>query len=145
MKSKRKLIHQELSYKVNGLCFRVQNKLGRFCRERQYADLLEKELQNESVSYQREFEISNMNNNSPKGNKADFIIDNKIILELKAKRFTTKDDYYQIQRYLRGSGLEIGLIINFRNSYLKPKRILNTHLYNSDHSDVKSGSSGSRI
>ena len=75
------------------------------------------------------------------GNIVDFLIENKIILELKAKRLITKEDYFQMQRYLQASGLEIGLIVNFRDSHIKPKRVLNTKLYSvhsgaSEHSDV---------
>ena len=39
-----KIIEKELSYKLGGIFFEIQNELGRFCRERQYADLLEKNL-----------------------------------------------------------------------------------------------------
>ena len=35
------ILFPKLSYRITGLCFKVQNKLGRFCREKQYADFLE--------------------------------------------------------------------------------------------------------
>jgi len=136
-----KIIHKELSYKINGLLFEVQNKLGRFCRERQYADEFEKVLKNNKVKYQREFELKNFKLDSPKGNRVDFLVENKIIIDLKAKRIITKEDYYQMQRYLKGSNLELGLIVNFRNSYLKPKRVLNSDFY-SGNSDKNSNYSG---
>lgn len=128
-----KLLHPELSYKVTGLCFQVQKELGRFCREKQYADRLEQKIKELGLLYQREFEIKNLAPNSPKGNKVDFLIENKMILETKAKRFVTKDDYFQTQRYLQSADLELGLIVNFRSSYLKPKRVLNSNY--SGHSD----------
>jgi len=56
----------------------------------------------------------------------DFIIENKIIIDIKAKKFITKEDYYQMLRYLKGANLELGIIYNFRNTYLKPKRVLNS-------------------
>jgi len=118
------IIFKELSYKINGVCFKVHRELGRFCREKQYADKLEELLQEVKIDYLREVEISNLTV-SPKGNKADFIIDNKIILEVKAKKFITKEDYYQMLRYLKSANLHLGLIVNFRNTYLKPKRIVN--------------------
>lgn len=120
-----KIIHQELSYQVTGLCFKVHVKLGRFCREKQYADLLEELLKEKSIAYRREVRISTINNNSPAGNIPDFIIMDKIILDCKAKHFITKDDYIQMQRYLKGANLKLGLIVNFRNTYLKPKRVIN--------------------
>ena len=69
----------------------------------------------------------------PAGNIPDFIIDKKIILEIKAKRIITKDDYYQVKRYLVSSNLQLGIIVNFRQKYLSPKRVLN--IINSRHSD----------
>ena len=60
-----------------------------------------------------------------KGNIADFIVDSKIVVDMKAKKFITKDDYFQMQRYLKASNFELGLIINFRAPHLKPKRVLN--------------------
>jgi GxxExxY protein len=58
-------------------------------------------------------------------NKADFLINNKIILEVKAMPYPTRKDYYQVRRYLRLRGLKLGIIVNFRQRYLRPKRILN--------------------
>jgi GxxExxY protein len=120
-----KLIYPELSYKINGLCFDIHNELGRFCKEKQYADKLEELLKKNKLKYKREINLENINQNSPKGNVADFIIDNKIIVDLKAKKFTTKEDYFQMQRYIKATNLKLGLIVNFRNTYLKPNRIIN--------------------
>ena len=61
-------------------------------------------------------------NNS--GNRVDFLIDNKIILEVKAARMITKDDYHQIQRYLQSLDKKLGLMVNFHTHYLAPKRIV---------------------
>lgn len=134
-----KLIYPELSYKITGLCFKIHHKLGRFCKERQYADSLEEALRQANIVFKREFEIKKLINDSPEGNKVDFLIETKIILDVKAKSFITKEDYIQMQRYLHGANLELGLIVNFRSSYLKPKRVLNgDYLNNSnnlDHSD----------
>jgi len=58
-------------------------------------------------------------------NIPDFIIDNKIVVDLKNKDFITKEDYFQIQRYLQSCGKKLGLIVNFRQKRLYPKRILN--------------------
>ncbi|MFH0779407.1 MAG: GxxExxY protein [Parcubacteria group bacterium] len=125
-----KILHKELCYKIYGLCFEVHRELNRFCREKQFADRFEMKLRDSKIEYVREFNISVLNPNAPKGNIVDFYIDNKIFFDAKAKRFITKEDYYQMQRYLRAANLELGLIVNFRSTYLKPKRVLNTVLYN---------------
>lgn len=120
-----RILYKELSYTITGLCFETHNSLGRFCREKQYADYFEELLKKSGVEYKRELEIVNLEASCPKGNRVDFLINNQIILDFKAKKLLTKDDYYQMQRYLRAAHLELGMIINFRNLYLKPKRILN--------------------
>ena len=120
------LIYKDLTYKINGLCFKAHKKLGRFCKERQYSDEVEKLLKENNIFYCREFDLHKLNPDSPKGNKVDFIIENKIIIDIKAKKFITKEDYYQMLRYLKGANLELGIIYNFRNTYLKPKRVLNS-------------------
>ena len=124
-----KIFFKELSFILNGLCFRVHNELGRFCRERQYADRLEQLFRTEGLKYQREVDLLKIRKESPTGNRADFVIESKIVIDLKAKPIITKDDYLQMQRYLWSSGLKLGLIVNFRSRYLKPKRVINTRMH----------------
>lgn len=128
-----KIIFAELSYRINGMFFQIQKELGRFCREKQYADRFEELLISSKLNYKRELEINAININSPRGNKVDFMIDNKVIVDLKAKKYITKEDYYQMNRYLEGSDLKLGIIVNFRDSFLKPKRVINNK-FDSRHS-----------
>ena len=121
-----KIIYPELSYKINGLCFQTHNELGRFAKEKQYADWLEYLLMKNKIRYKREVKIPfRSNQNEVSGNIVDFIIENKIIVECKAKKFITKEDYHRTQRYLKASGIKLALIVNFRTAYLKPKRVIN--------------------
>jgi GxxExxY protein len=113
-----RLIYPELSYVITGICFTVHNKIGSYGREKQYSDAIEKTLKEARVKFAREFRIGDS------GNIADFIVDGKIILELKAKRIIIKEDYYQLQRYLQETNLKLGLLVNFRNKYIKPVRVV---------------------
>lgn len=117
-----KIIYPELSYTITGLFFETQRELGRFCRERQYCDILERKLKDRGIKYEREKVIENEQIN---GNRIDFIIEDKILLEIKSLPYITKMDYFQVQRYLRAANLKLAMIVNFRSRYLKPKRIVN--------------------
>jgi len=113
-----KLIYPELSYIITGICFEIHNRLGRYSREKQYKDAIAEKLEEINIPYKKEFNVKDT------GNIIDFIIDDKIILEIKAKRFITKEDYYQTQRYLQILKIKLGLLINFNNRYLKPSRVV---------------------
>jgi len=113
-----KVIYPELSYLLTGIFFDVHNTLGRFARERQYADEIEKRLRKMKVAFKREDGKGNS------GNRYDFLVYDKIVVELKAKPIVTKEDYAQMQRYLQMSAHKLGLLVNFRNRYLKASRII---------------------
>lgn len=121
---KKEIIYRELSFRINGLLFDVHNKLGRLCREKQYGDALEKALEKEGISFVREKEIPMDGIDNRRTNIVDFIVDGKLLIDLKAKPIVTKDDYYQMQKYLQASGCKLGLIVNFRNLHLRPLRIV---------------------
>lgn len=119
------IVYRELSYRIVGICFRAHRELGRFARERQYADRVEALLRETRIPYEREYDLHHLDPGVPEGNRVDFLIDGRVVVECKAKPFVTKEDYVQVQRYLHASKCRLGLLVNFRNAYLKPKRILN--------------------
>ena len=132
-----KIIHAELSYAITGILFQAHNELGRYCNEKQYGDKIEQLLKDSSVAYEREKVLPPSFGGEQDGrNKVDFFIENKVVLELKSKRLITKDDYYQTQRYLVALGKELGILANFRQRYLTPKRVLNAHVLHLEHSDT---------
>ncbi len=114
----KKVIYPELSYMVNGILFDVKKELGQYAREKQYGDLIEKKLKEKDISYKREVSVGNT------GNIMDFLIDDKIVIELKAARFITQDNYRQIQNYLQQTQIKLGLLVNFREKFMRPARII---------------------
>lgn len=122
-----KLIYPDLSYKITGILFVVHNELGRYRNEKEYADCVEQFLKKFNIKYEREKILSSYFQEELKSrNRIDFLIDDKIILEIKAKRILIKEDYYQIKRYLSALNKKLGLLVNFRDKYIRPKRILNS-------------------
>ena len=112
-----------MSYELNGIFFSVHRKIGRYCKEKQYADEMERELKEKGIKYIRENRIYKEGEFTR--NILDFIVNDCIVLEIKAKKFVTKEDFYQIKRYLISTKKELGLIVNFRDDFIKTKRILN--------------------
>ena len=127
IRNRDKILYPDLSYIVNGLCFKAHNVLGSFLSERQYGDALENLLKINNINYTRENELPILfEGEKQRRNITDFVIDDKIILEIKAKNMVTRDDYYQVKRYLISAGKELGILVNFRRKTLQPKRILNS-------------------
>jgi len=123
------IIYKELCFRINGVIFEVQNKLGKGASEKQYADLLELLLKGKNIKYDREKEIPfEFAEGIIKGNKVDFVIDDKILLDAKAKSYITKDDYFQMQRYLKASKIKLGMVVNFRKYPIEIKRIVNNNI-----------------
>ena len=120
-----KVLYPELSYEICGLLYDIHNELGPERSEMSYADALEQKLKQANISYKRETGlVASFAGEGSRRNVPDFVIKGIIIVDLKAKRLITKEDYFQMRRYLASSGLKLGLIANFRQKYLHPKRIL---------------------
>jgi hypothetical protein len=64
---KQKLLFENETYTLNGIAFKTQNELGRFAKEKQYCDVFEKYLRENSIPYQRELSIGDS------GNRLDFL------------------------------------------------------------------------
>lgn len=122
-----KIIYPEISYKINGILFSAHNELGQFCNEKQYGDLIESYFKKFDLKYEREKILPPSFENELEGrNRTDFLVEDKILIEIKAKRFLTREDYYQVKRYLTALNKKLGILVNFRRKYITPKRILNS-------------------
>jgi len=127
MRIEKEILHKELSYKLNGLFFEVQNRLGRYLAEKQYADGLEVLLEENGIKYEREKEILiQFGDKKISGNRVDFLVADKILVDTKAKRYITKEDYLQMQRYLRAANIHLGIIANFKSQSVEIKRVINS-------------------
>ncbi len=118
------LIHKELSYTLNGLCFNVQNELGTKFQEKHYLKCLCAHLDELNIPYQTEVSFTIKLHEKVIGSfRADLIVDKKILVELKTTDYLTSDHKQQVVRYLDALGLELGLLVNFRIRPLKIWRV----------------------
>lgn len=125
------LVLPDESYKLMGLMFNVQNMLGPVCKEKNYQDAIELAFKKEGIRFEREKELEMpFGNDKLKGFFVDFVVDGKILLEIKAKRFITREDIRQVSRYIKASNLPLAIIVNFKRRKLEYKRIINASFEN---------------
>jgi GxxExxY protein len=120
------IIYKELSYKLMGLVFKVFKNLGYGYREKYYQRALAEEFKNEKIKYKKESPVKLIYNNRIIGRYfIDFVVEDKIIIELKvAKDFYTKD-IKQILGYLKAKNLRLGILIIITKDGMKYKRLVN--------------------
>jgi GxxExxY protein len=121
-----KLIYKDLSFNINGILFKVHNDLGRFRNEKEYGDRIEFYFKQDKIKYEREKVIPVSFEGERGGrNKVDFEVEGRIFLEIKTIRVLDRECYYQLKRYLVSDNKKLGILVNFRETFLKPRRVLN--------------------
>jgi GxxExxY protein len=121
-----KIIYKNLSYKIMGLIFNVFKNIGYGYREKYYQRALEEEFKKENIKYKRESPALLIYEGKIIGKYfMDFIIEDRVILELKvAKDFYTKD-IKQILSYLTAKNLKLGILAIITKDGVKYKRLVN--------------------
>ena len=117
---------QDESYRIIGICMEVHRILGKGLLEVVYKDAVEYEFQINGIPYQREkrFDIKYKEIILPRHFVADFVVYDKIILEVKAQRETVRDQFRYVINYLAITKCPLGLLINFGQDSLVAKRIV---------------------
>lgn len=121
------IIFKALSFELNGLFYEIQNKLGNVCSEKQYQDALEFKLKSNNFIHEREKDLLfKLKEGNISGNKADFVVVDSVVIDVKAKKYITREDFKQMIRYLRAGNYKLGLIVNFGSSKVQIKRVVNS-------------------
>jgi GxxExxY protein len=120
------LIFKQEAYKAIGICMEVHNYLGPGFLEIVYKDALEYEFKDAGILYQREkqYQVTYKDVILPHHFYADFVILNKIILEIKCHKTIINEHVAQAINYLKVSQLNLALIVNFGEPQLAFKRIV---------------------
>ena len=111
---------------IIGIGIEIHKILGHGFLEIIYKDAFEYEFRKRMTVYEREKEYSIVYKNIVLPHKffADFVVFEKVILEIKAKDGIPDEDYAQMINYLKCSGCKVGLILNFGKSKLDIKRVV---------------------
>ncbi|CAN5571995.1 GxxExxY protein [soil metagenome] len=109
------LLFKEESYKIVGACFEVYKEMGCGFVEAVYQECLELEFAAQNIPYQRHTELGLLYKSKMLNlkYKPDFILYDKIILELKALKDLAPGNRAQVYNYLRCTGYRLGLLVNF--------------------------------
>ncbi len=120
------LIYKEEAYEITGICMEVHRLLGKGLLEIVYKDALEYEFKKRNIPYEREKEypVKYKDVILPHKFYADFVVRDKIIIEVKAKSDFAKEDIAQTINYLRLSNCRLGLLVNFGTPSLQYKRVV---------------------
>jgi len=120
------LVYKDEAYEIVGVCMEVYNELGPGLLEIIYKDALEWELDIRFIQYEREKEYPVYYKGHLLRRKfnADFIMYDKILLEVKAKESLCNEDIAQTINYVKLSGCKLGLLINFGRTKLEVKRLV---------------------
>ncbi|WP_281631281.1 GxxExxY protein [Flavobacterium luteolum] len=114
------------TYKIIGICMEVHRNLGPGLLEVVYKDALELEFKQNNIPFEREKEYSIEYKGIILPHKfyADFIINEDIVLEVKAIKEFSNEHIAQILNYIKLSDSEVGLLVNFQTKSLQYKRYI---------------------
>jgi GxxExxY protein len=108
------LLHKELSEQILKAFYDVYNELGYGFLEKVYQNALYFELKHRGFDVEAQKQIKVYYKNVAVGEYyADLIVNNIIILELKATEVIVKESEYQLINYLKATHIEVGLLLNF--------------------------------
>ncbi|MDD5496663.1 MAG: GxxExxY protein [Candidatus Omnitrophica bacterium] len=120
-------LHKELTYKIIGCVYEVHKELGSVHKELIYHKALAIEFKSKGISFEEEKGIDVRYKGRKIGSyRPDFIIDDKVILEIKVSPFITKAMKDQVYYYVKGTKYGLVLLVNFGSGRVEIKRLIYT-------------------
>jgi len=125
MKPGRELEHEQLTDKIIGCAIEVHKRLGPGFLESIYENALIIELQRKELHIEQQREVIIKYDSVEVGrHRLDLIVDNTIVVELKAVKNIEDIHFAIVKSYLKALGKEHGLLINFFKPVLEVKRVI---------------------
>ena len=123
MESNKNFLYKELSYKIIGCFYDVYNELGPAHKEQVYHEALKIAFDDVNILYKSQPRIKLKFRSKDVGvYEPDFIIENKIIVEIKSLLNMPKVFEKQLYYYLRGTPYKVGYLVNFGNEKIDIRR-----------------------
>jgi len=120
---KKPAVFEDLTYKIIGIAYSIHKELGPIHKEQVYQKALTNEFQENSIPFKREIRLPVIFKGKNVGVYIpDFIIDNKVIVEIKAMEFLLLNTTTQLTYYLKSIGFRVGLLLNFGSPKLQVRR-----------------------
>jgi GxxExxY protein len=109
------LIHEKETYAILGACFEVYKEKGHGFLEPVYQECLEIELRKQGIPFESQKQITLIYKGVElqHGYRADFLCFGKVLIEIKAVSSLVDEHRAQVLNYLRATGLEVALLVNF--------------------------------
>lgn len=127
------MIYEELSKRILECCFEVSNELGVGFIESVYEKSLMVALRQKGINVQTQVPLKVTFRGFVVGDfYPDMIVEDKIIIELKAVDSLAKVHYAQLLNYLKATGKKVGLAVNFGNPRLEYRRFENRFIYDNE-------------
>lgn len=120
------LVYPELSFKIVGCAFEVYNKLGFGHAEKYYQKALAIELRDKKIPFKEQVYFPLKYNDEIIGKGyCDFVVEEKVIIELKKSDRFSKANIEQVNQYLKTSGLKLAILVNYTSAGAIFKRLVN--------------------
>ena len=121
-----KYLYQDLTGRIIALCFKIHNQLGYGCPEKIYQKALEIELADCQIPFKREVYSKILYGGKIAGRFfLDFLVDDKVAVELKVRRNVYESDWIQLLNYLKSTNKKLGILIVFTREKVQIKRVIN--------------------
>lgn len=115
------LTENEISKIIVDICFRIHTQYGPGLFEVVYEEIFCYELIKRGLFFSRQHPIKLIHEEikMEAGFRADVIIENKVIVELKSIEVLAPVHYKQVQTYLKLTGCKLGILVNFNVNLIK--------------------------
>jgi GxxExxY protein len=118
-----KLLYEEITYAIIGAAMEVHRMLGSGFVEAVYEAALAMELRTRGIPFERQVSLQVKYKGAVVGDyRADFVVAGKVIVELKAIKKLSQIEEAQLMNYLKATGIEVGLLLNFGSISLEHER-----------------------